>query len=180
MALLVLDRDGVINEDSPDYVKSPDEWRALPGSLDAIARLCRGGWTVTVASNQSGVGRGYFDATALTAINKKMSKAVEAAGGRLGRIVCCPHRPEADCPCRKPRPGLLRQLATIYDTPPAELVAIGDSLRDIEAAQAVGARPILVRTGNGTAAEAALAGTGVSVFDDLAAAADALLAEAVK
>lgn len=180
MRLLVLDRDGVINKDSPDFIKAPEEWHALPGSLEAIARLSRNGWTVAVASNQSGVGRGYFDAATLAAINEKMRSEVAAAGGRLGRIVCCPHRPEAGCPCRKPRPGLLNQLATIYGVAPVELVVVGDSQRDIDAAHSVGARPLLVRTGNGATTEASMADPAIRVFDNLAAAAEALLAEGVE
>lgn len=178
MRLLVLDRDGVINEDSPDYIKSPEEWRPLPGSLEAIARLSNAGWSVAVASNQSGVARGLFDEATLRLINAKMRAAVEAAGGRLEHIVCCPHGPDVGCPCRKPRPGLLNQLATIYRAPPTSMTVVGDSLRDIEAARSVGARPILVRTGNGTTTEAELASPAVAVFDDLSAAADALLGEA--
>lgn len=176
MKLLVLDRDGVINKESSDFIRSPQQWQALPGSMEAIAALCRGGWTVAVASNQSGVGRGYFDEAMLAEIHAKMDAAVRSAGGQLGRVVYCPHHPDAGCPCRKPKPGLLRQLSTIYAVPASEMVVIGDSLRDIEAALAVGARAMLVRTGNGRSHEESLP-EGVGVHDNLLAASAALLAE---
>lgn len=175
MKVLALDRDGVINYESPDFIRTPDDWRPLPGSLEAIARLCAAGWQVAVATNQSGIGRGYLDAATLDAIHAKMRAAVAAAGGELGEIVYCPHLPDAGCPCRKPRPGLLNQLATIYGIPARELVVVGDSLRDIQAAASVGARAFLVRTGNGGASESA-APDKVTVADDLAAVAGLLLA----
>ncbi len=177
MRLIVLDRDGVINEDSPNHIRAPEQWRALPGSLGAIAALCAGGWTVAVASNQSGVGRGFFDEATLDSINQKMRAEVASAGGVLGRIVYCPHLPTAGCPCRKPRPGLLNQLSTIYAVPTRDMLVIGDSQRDIEAALAVGARALVVRTGNGKATELALANSGVVVHDDLASVARELLSE---
>lgn len=175
MKLLVLDRDGVINQDSPDFICTPDDWAPLPGSLQAISELSAAGWTISVATNQSGVGRGYLDLATLDAIHDKMRKAVQAAGGELGRVVFCPHLPGAGCPCRKPRPGLLNQLASAYQQPAGSLVVIGDSLRDIQAALAVGARAILVRTGNGAHAEPDLP-AGVVAVDDLLAA-SALLRE---
>lgn len=177
MKLLVLDRDGVINHESQDFIREPREWRPLPGSLEAIAELGKAGWTIAVATNQSGLGRGYFDETTLDEIHARMRAAVAEAGGALGRIVYCPHLPEAGCPCRKPLPGLLNQLSTIYSVPAGEMLVVGDSLRDIEAALAVGARPILVRTGNGLEHEAA-APDGVTVTDDLASVARLLLENA--
>jgi len=174
--LVILDRDGVINRESKDFIRSPAEWVPLPGSLEAIAALTAGGFDVVVASNQSGVARGLFTTATLADIHRKMTAAVEAAGGRLAGIFFCPHGPDDRCDCRKPRPGLLRQVEAAFGTGLAGVPAIGDSARDLQAAQAVGARAILVRTGNGRDTEAALApGAGIPVFDDLAAAAAALL-----
>ncbi len=178
--LVVLDRDGVINRESPDFIRSPADWVPLPGSIEAIGELTRAGFTVLVASNQSGVGRGLFSAGTLAAIHGRMTAAIEAAGGRLGGIYVCPHRPEDGCDCRKPRPGLLRQIAAEFGEPLAGVPVIGDSWRDLEAAWAVGARAILVRTGNGASAEARLrngAGAEAEVYTDLAAAARALVAD---
>jgi D-glycero-D-manno-heptose 1,7-bisphosphate phosphatase len=149
MKLVVLDRDGVINHDSSAYIKSPAEWRALPGSLEAIARLRKGGWRVAVATNQAGVGRGLFDMATLGAIHSRMTAAVAAAGGHLDAIFFCPHAPEAQCGCRKPRPGMLQEIGRRFSVDPAAMVMVGDSLRDLQAAQAVGARAMLVLTGNG-------------------------------
>jgi D-glycero-D-manno-heptose 1,7-bisphosphate phosphatase len=174
--LVVLDRDGVINHESPDFIRSPGEWRALPGSLEAIAELTRGGFTVVVATNQSGVGRGLFSAETLDAIHERMRAAVAAAGGRISAIFSCPHHPDANCECRKPRTGLLRQVEAAFGVSLAGQPVVGDSLRDIQAAQAVGARAILVRTGNGTGTEHALPrGANIEVLDDLAAVATRLL-----
>ena len=159
--LLVLDRDGVINQDSSNFVKSADEWLPLPGSIGAIARLSRAGYTVAVASNQSGLARGLFDRNALRAMHRKLRSLVGAAGGRVDRIVVCAHGPDDDCDCRKPRPGLLHRLARHYDTSLEGVPVIGDSLRDLQAATRAGATPILVRTGNGTKT--------VPTYDDLAA-----------
>lgn len=175
--LLVLDRDGVINRDSADFVKSPDEWIPLPGSIEAIASLSRAGYTVTVASNQSGIARGLFDRKALYAMHRKLRRLVGGSGGRVDRIVVCPHGPDSGCSCRKPRPGLLRRLARHYGVDMKGVPVIGDSLRDLEAARAVGARPILVLTGNGEKTRASLpaAFAGVETYSDLAAAAAALI-----
>lgn len=176
--LVVLDRDGVINKESTDFIRAPAEWIPLPGSLEAIAALTRGGFTVVVASNQSGVGRGLFSAETLEAIHSRMCRDIEAAGGRLGGIFVCPHHPDAGCDCRKPKPGLLRQIEKRFGCSLAGRPAIGDSERDLRAAQAVGARSILVRTGNGDETEKALgSGPKIEIYDDLAAAAHALLAE---
>jgi D-glycero-D-manno-heptose 1,7-bisphosphate phosphatase len=178
-SLVVLDRDGVINRDSREYVKSADEWLPLPGSIEAIARLSRAGFTVAVASNQSGLARGLFDEAALGAMHAKLAALVAEAGGAIGRIAWCPHGPDDGCDCRKPRPGLLQRLARHYGISLERVPVIGDSLRDLEAALAVGARPILVRTGNGAMAETRLPETfgTVEVYDDLSAAADVLIGE---
>jgi len=175
--LIVLDRDGVINRDSDAFVKSAEEWHALPGSIDAIAALSGAGFTLAVASNQSGIARGLLDQGALDAMHHKMHELVDSAGGRISKIVVCPHGPDDGCDCRKPKPGLLEQLALHFETSLAGVPVIGDSLRDLEAAAAVGAKPILVRTGNGARTEPALPErfANISVFDDLAAAARALL-----
>ena len=167
--IIVLDRDGVINRDSDAYIKSPDEWQALPGSLDAIEALTGAGWSVVVASNQSGLGRGLFDAEALDAINAKMIAAVEEAGGSLSGIYLCPHHPDENCECRKPKPGLLQQIETDLGLSLAGQPVVGDSMRDLEAAMAVGAQPILVRTGNGGKTEQLLdPAQQIPVLNDLA------------
>lgn len=177
--LVVLDRDGVINRDSKHFVKSADEWLPLPGSIRAIAALSRAGFTVAVASNQSGLARGLFERRALDAMHRKLRRLVSSEGGRVDRIVVCPHGPDDGCDCRKPAPGLLRRLGRYYRTDLEGVPVIGDSLRDLEAAVSVGARPILVRTGNGGKTEMALSGKpwAAEVYDDLAAAANALLAD---
>jgi D-glycero-D-manno-heptose 1,7-bisphosphate phosphatase len=189
MKLVILDRDGVINEDSSEFIKSPAEWKPLPGSLEAIARLSAGGFTVVIATNQSGIGRGLLDEPTLAAIHGKMQAAVTAAGGRIDAIYYCPHRPDENCECRKPLPGLLREISARYRTALDGVPLIGDSTRDIAAARAVGARPILVLTGSGRETLKTLtkdrADGGVSsrkaflteVYDDLAAAAHQLLSE---
>ncbi len=180
--LVILDRDGVINRDSSEFVKSVDEWIPLPGSIRAIAELDRAGFTVTVASNQSGIARGLLDRNALRAMHRKLRRLVAAEGGRVDRIVVCPHGPDDGCSCRKPKPGLLRRLARHYKTQLEGVPVIGDSLRDLQAAAKTGAGPILVRSGNGRKTEARLAGdlSDTEVFDDLAAAAAALLEERKK
>lgn len=177
--LVILDRDGVINRDSAEFVKSSAELTPLPGSVDAIVRLSNAGFTVAVASNQSGIARGLFDRAALRAMHLKLRRLVKKRGGRIDRIVVCPHGPDDDCDCRKPRPGLLKRLSRHYGADLDGVPVIGDSLRDLEAAADVGARPILVRTGNGRKTEATLTGAlaDTEVFDDLAAAAAALLAD---
>ena len=179
MKLIILDRDGVINYDSDDYIKSPEEWSPIPGSLEAIARLTRAGYRIVVATNQSGVGRGLYDLETLQRINDKMNHAVAAEGGAIEAIFFCPHTPEDHCDCRKPKPGLLRDIAASLQVDLKGVPAIGDSLRDIQAAQAVGARPILVRTGKGEKTAVRGEGlAGVAIYVDLAAATDALLREA--
>lgn len=149
MKLIILDRDGVINQDSDQFIKSPDEWRPIPGSLDAIARLCQLGYRVIVATNQSGIGRGLFGMDTLNAIHDKMNKAVAQAGGRIDAIFFCPHTALDECACRKPSPGMYQEISLRFNTNLAGVPCIGDSLRDLQAAAAVGAQPILVLTGKG-------------------------------
>jgi D-glycero-D-manno-heptose 1,7-bisphosphate phosphatase len=178
MKLVILDRDGVINEDSKEFIKTPAEWRPLPGSVEAIARLTAAGFTVTVATNQSGLARGLLDEATLAAIHHKMTDAVTAAGGRLEAIHYCPHLPDDHCDCRKPEPGLLRAIAARFQASLRAVPVIGDSERDIEAARRVDARPMLVLTGSGRTALEALGARGtLEVYNDLSAAADRLVAE---
>ncbi len=176
MKLAILDRDGVVNYDSAAFIKSPDEWRPIPGSLEAITRLNRAGYHVVIATNQSGVGRGLFEMATLNAIHDKMHRALAEAGGRLDAIFFCPHAQEANCACRKPRAGLLDEIARRLNVPLEGVPVIGDARRDLEAAVAVGARPILVLTGKGqkTRREGNLP-PGTEVYPSLAEAVDALL-----
>jgi D-glycero-D-manno-heptose 1,7-bisphosphate phosphatase len=149
MKLVILDRDGVINQDSPAYIKSPEEWKPIPGSIEAIALLNQAGYRVLVATNQSGVGRGLFDMATLNAIHDKMHRALGQAGGRVDGIFYCPHAQDAGCSCRKPRPGLLDEISRRFGVSLEGVPVIGDSLRDLQAAAAVGAQPVLVLTGKG-------------------------------
>lgn len=149
MKLVVLDRDGVINHDSDQFIKSPDEWLPLPGSLEAIALLCQFGYRIVVATNQSGVGRGLFDMATLASIHDKMCKAVALAGGRIDAIFYCPHTQDDHCDCRKPRPGMLREIAARFGCDLQGLPCVGDAVRDAQAAAAVGAQAHLVLTGKG-------------------------------
>lgn len=146
--LIILDRDGVINQDSDAYIKSLAEWQPLPGSIEAIARLSRAGYTVVVATNQSGLARGYFTQATLDAIHGRLRALVEQAGGELGGIYYCPHGPDDHCDCRKPKPGLLDQIVTDYGNVSGAPM-IGDSLRDLEAGVARDCHPVLVLTGKG-------------------------------
>lgn len=175
--LVILDRDGVINEDSDAFIKSVAEWRPLPGSIEAVAALSRAGYTVAIASNQSGLARGLFDRHALRGMHRKLRRLVGAEGGRVDRIVVCPHGPNDACDCRKPAPGLLRQLARHYGDSLEGVPVVGDALRDLQAARAAGATPVLVRTGKGRMTEKSLPAEyrDVPVFDDLAAFAADLL-----
>ena len=175
--LVVLDRDGVINRDSEQFIKTPDEWRPLPGSLEAIARLSHAGFRVVIATNQSGIGRGLFDMATLNAIHEKMHRALGLAGGRIDAVFYCPHTADAECECRKPRTGMLKEIGVRFGVDLAGVPCIGDSLRDLAAADAVGAQPILVLTGKGekTLREDNLPKNTV-IFPDLAFAASALLA----
>ena len=149
MRLVILDRDGVINEDSDNYIKAPEEWRSIPGSLEAIARLNHAGYHVVLATNQSGVGRGLFEVSALNAIHDKMHRALAQIGGRVDAIFFCPHAQEANCGCRKPKAGLLEEIAHRFSVDLTGVPVVGDSLRDLQAAATVGAAPILVLTGKG-------------------------------
>lgn len=180
MKLVILDRDGVINYDSEDYIKSVDEWQPIPGSLEAIARLNNAGISVAIATNQSAVARGLCDLDDINAIHQALRTRLSAVGGRVEVIAFCHHGPSNGCECRKPRPGLLREIRRRTGLPLDDTPMIGDSRRDIEAALRVGARPILVRTGNGetTAAQLGPALVDVPVYDDLSAAVDALLEQA--
>lgn len=175
--LVVLDRDGVINEDSPDYIRSPEDFKPIDGSLEAIGRFTQAGLLVAVATNQSGLSRGLFDMDALNRIHALLCSRAAALGGRIDLIAFCPHGPDDGCHCRKPGPGLLESLTGRLSVPPHGTVMIGDSLRDLLAAKEVGARPILVRTGNGRETASALPPSlaSVAVYDDLRAAADGLL-----
>jgi len=179
MKLVILDRDGTLNEDSADYVKSPDEWTPLPGALEAVARLNHAGWHVVVASNQSGLGRGLFDVSTLNAMHAKMHRMLAAVGGRIDAVFYCPHGPNERCRCRKPEPGLFEQIGERYGIDLRGVPAIGDSPRDVLAGMAVGCTPHLVLTGKG----AEFAGRGLPetlspqtrVHRDLAAFADFLI-----
>jgi len=175
--LIVLDRDGVINHDSEDYIKTPEEWRPLHGSLDAIAALGAAGFRVVVVSNQSGIGRGFLKEAVLEDIHRQMLSAVAAAGGSIAGIYYCPHSPDDGCVCRKPRTGLLDRINADYGVPLAGLPIIGDKATDIELARRVGARPILVLTGYGQTTLKSLDDNDVEVFSDLGSAASALIAE---
>jgi len=171
LKLIILDRDGVINHDSDQFIKSPEEWKPIPGSLEVIARLSQEGYRVVVATNQSGVGRGLFDMATLNAIHDKMCKAVAHAGGRIDAIFFCPHAADADCNCRKPKSGMIEEIAARYNVDMAGVPAIGDSLRDLEAAAKLGAQPILVLTGKGTKTQAKGGlPQGTLIYPDLAAA----------
>ena len=174
--LVILDRDGVINEDRDDFVKSVDEWVALPGSMDAIAFLNQADFRVVVATNQSGVGRQLFDMDTLNAIHEKMHKTVAAAGGRIDAVFFCPHPADSSCDCRKPKPGMFERIAACYNIDLTSVPAVGDSLRDLQAAATAGALPMLVLTGKGeqTLADGDLP-EDTLVFKDLAAAVDDLI-----
>lgn len=176
MKLVILDRDGVINFDSAQFIKSPAEWKPLPGSLQAIARLTQAGYKVVVATNQSGVGRGLFDMDTLNAIHEKMHKAVTAAGGRVDAIFYCPHAADSSCDCRKPKPGMFQRIADTLNANLKAVPAVGDSLRDLQAGAALGCQPVLVLTGKGekTLADGGLP-DGTLQFPDLAAFVDSLL-----
>ena len=182
VSLVILDRDGVINHDSDDYIKSPDEWQPLPGSLEAIARLCRADYTVVVATNQAGVGRGLFSLEMLTRIHRKMASSIRDKGGRLDSIFFCPHSPADQCGCRKPKPGMLLEISDRLSIGLSGVPVVGDSLRDLEAAAAAGAMPVMVKTGRGRLTQEKLSQGELShtlgqtpVYADLAAFTDAVL-----
>jgi len=181
--LVILDRDGTINADSDEYVKSADEWVPLPGALDAIARLNHAGWHVVVASNQSGLGRGLFDVAALNAMHAKMHKLLAAAGGRIDAVFYCPHSPEEACTCRKPASGLFEQIGERYGMDLKGVHTVGDTLRDLQAGATLGCQPHLVLTGKGEKWRGQPLPTdfpaGTTVHDDLSAFADWLLTQPV-
>lgn len=178
MKLVILDRDGVINVDSDQFIKNPAEWKPIPGSLEAIARLNHMGYRVVIASNQSGVGRGLFDMDALNAINDKMYRALTHVGGRVDALFYCPHAADANCECRKPKPGMLIDIAQRFNVDLTGVPAIGDALRDLQAAHAVGAQPMLVLTGKGHKTQAADdLPENTLIFADLAEAVRHIIAE---
>jgi len=175
--LIILDRDGVINYDSEQFIKSPDEWRPIPDSLEAIARLNHAGFRVVVATNQSGLGRGLFDMARMISIHEKMYKALAQVGGRIDAVFYCPHAADSDCQCRKPRPGMLVEIGQRFGVDMTGVPCIGDSLRDLQAAEAIGAQPILLLSGKGV--KTLRAGNfpkNTVIFPDLVFAATALLA----
>ena len=174
--LIVLDRDGVINHDSEQFIKTPDEWRPIPGSLEAIGRLNHAGYRVVVATNQSGVGRGLLDFATLNAIHEKMHRALAQVGGRIDAIFFCPHTAESRCECRKPRAGMLIEIGVRFNVEMTGVPCVGDGLRDLQAAEGVGAQPMLVLTGKGekTPRDGGFPRNTV-IFPDLAFAASALL-----
>jgi D-glycero-D-manno-heptose 1,7-bisphosphate phosphatase len=175
--LIILDRDGVINYDSDQFIKSPDEWRPIPGSLEAIARLNHAGFRVVVATNQSGLGRGLFDMATLILINDKMHKALAQVGGRIDAVFYCPHAADSACGCRKPKPGMLIEIGQRFGVDLTGVPCVGDSVRDLQAAAAVEAQPILVLSGKGekTLRDGVFPANTI-IFPDLAFAATALLA----
>lgn len=181
MKLLVLDRDGVINHESPEFIKSPEEWVPIKGSLEAIARLSQAEYDIVVITNQSGIGRGLFSADMLGQIHVRMLDYVQQHGGRIQSILFCPHHPNDQCSCRKPLPGLYNQLAERLNTSFNEVYSVGDSTRDLIAARSAGAKPVLVKTGNGRKTLKEIANTpelnldGALVFDSLSTFADSLL-----
>lgn len=176
MKLVILDRDGVINHDSDDFIKTADEWLPVNGSLEAIARLYQSGYRVIVISNQSGLARGKFNIEALNAIHEKMHNLLTGYGGVIEAIFFCPHGPDDGCECRKPKPGLYLELAKRLRVKLNNVFAVGDKLSDVQAAIAAGAKPVLVRTGYGQQiVDSGGVPDGVPVFDDLAGFADRLL-----
>ncbi len=176
MKLAILDRDGVINEDSDNFIKTPEEWIPIPGSLEAIARLNHAGYQVILATNQSGIGRGLFEVSMLNAIHDRMHRALAQIGGRIDAIFFCPHAQEANCACRKPRAGLLEEIARRFSVDLKGAPSVGDSLRDLQASETVGALPILVLTGKGEATHSAGGlPEGTLVYPDLAAAVRAIV-----
>ncbi len=176
MKLVILDRDGVINQDRDDFVKNSMEWVPIPRAIEAIANLSQAGWKIVVATNQSGIGRGLFDMHALNAMHEKMHRLVNRAGGRIEAVFFCPHRPEAGCSCRKPKPGMVLDIAERFGVRPENLYLIGDSLRDLQSIAEVGGQPLLVMTGKGKATcEKGGLPPDTRVFTDLFEAADWLI-----
>jgi len=189
MPLLLCDRDGVINQDSEHYIKSPGEFTPIPGSVEALAQLSQAGWRIAVVTNQSGLARGLFTLSTLHAIHQKLHRLVQSAGGRIDAIFLCPHGPDAKCSCRKPAPALFQQALARFHVAASDALAVGDSLRDLEGAAAAGVPAVLVRTGNGLLTEARAQGAsgdlnsgqglqlppGTQIYENLAALAITLL-----
>lgn len=180
--LVILGRDGVLNEFRDDHVKAPEEWFAIPGALEAVSRLNHAGWHAAVATNQSGIGRGMIDMASVNAVHAHMLKCLMAVGGRIDAVFFCPHTPEDLCDCRKPQPGLLRDIGKRYGIDLKQVPVVCDTLRDLQAAHAAGCEPHLVRTGRAAALDAQQLDQLVSqvpntrVHDDLPAFAEHLLA----
>jgi D-glycero-D-manno-heptose 1,7-bisphosphate phosphatase len=175
MKLIILDRDGTINEDSDEHIKSPEEWKPIKGSLEAIGRLVQEGYRIVVATNQSGIARGLFDTQTLFSIHDTLQRAAAQVGGRVDAFFFCPHAESAACMCRKPQPGMLMEAARRFNVPLKSVYMVGDAQRDLEAAAAAGARPVLVLTGKGKKTrEAGNLPPGTQTFADLAAFADHL------
>jgi D-glycero-D-manno-heptose 1,7-bisphosphate phosphatase len=167
--LIVLDRDGVINYDSDNYIKTVDEWIPLPGSMEAIGKLTQAGYKIAVATNQSGISRGYFSIETLNAMHDKMIKLADEQGGKFDFIAYCPHGPDDECDCRKPLPGLIHQIETALGISAKDCYMVGDSLRDLEAGVAAGLKPVLVKTGKGQRTlEKNIGLENALIFDDLA------------
>lgn len=176
MKLIVLDDKGVINEINDPFIQTPEQWVPIPGSLEAIAKLTHHGYRVVVATNQSGIGRGLLEMDTFNAINDKLFKAVQAAGGYLDALFFCPHAQQEHCHCRKPQIGLFKEIIQRYSTDLKDVPVVGDSLKDLQAASSIGATPILVLTGNGQQTQATNnLPTGTQVYPDLASVANALL-----
>jgi D-glycero-D-manno-heptose 1,7-bisphosphate phosphatase len=170
MKLVILDRDGTINHDSDQYIKSPEEWRPIKGSLEAIARLTQADYRVVVATNQSGLARGLFDTRTLFAIHDTLLRALAQVGGRIDAFFFCPHKAEDRCACRKPQPGMLLEVARRFNVALDDVYMVGDAQRDLEAAAAAGAKPVLVLTGKGMETrDAGKLPPGTRIFPDLAA-----------
>lgn len=176
MKLIILDRDGVINLDSDNYIKSASEWHPIPGSMEAIARLNQSGYQVVVATNQAGISRGLFDIRTLNLIHNKLHQTAQAFGAHIDAIFFCPHAADEDCGCRKPKPGMLQAIGQRYEINLKNIAFVGDSLRDLQAGFSVGCTPYLVKTGKGlkTLDKGGLP-PGTQIFQDLAAVVDALL-----
>lgn len=176
MALIILDRDGVINEDSDDFIKSPDEWRAIPGSLEAIARLTRHNYQVVVVTNQSGIGRRKFNIDALNAIHLKMHSHLTQYGGTIDAIFFCPHTPRDECSCRKPKPGLYNQVSDRLRVSLSKVYCVGDKMTDVQAIKSAGGKPILVKTGSGQKEiDDGNVPAGIPIYKSLAAFVDELI-----
>ncbi len=181
MNTIILDRDGVINHDSDNYIKNPNEWIPIPGSLEAIAKLTKAGYKIFVATNQSGLARGLFDLDTLNAIHTKMQSAILELGGKLDGIYYCPHHPDEDCACRKPNTGMLIQMRDDQGVDLSKTIFVGDSLKDLKVASAVSAKPILVLTGKGARTASELEdGHEIEIYKDLAECVNAILTKPVK